>query len=727
VAIVSADVDRDGFADLVTANNESDNASIFFGSAGGFEEPPVNVPTLFGPVAAQVADMNGDGRPDLVVVHDIEEAVAVLLQGEARAFALGDGVGTAEFPVALVVGNLDSDQTLDVATANHLSGTVSILAGRGDGTFLGGGDIDVGGTESGPVALAAGGLNGDTSVDLAVANSGADSVVLLLRNANGYSLRGPFAVGRSPVSVTVADLDIDGRTDIVTANEDGSSVSVLFGDGTGGFGNRLDLTVGVFPEALAVWDLNLDGRPDIAVANTIGEGDAVSILRGTGGRLVQAPEDFLIGGPLPVSLTTRDLDGDRAGDVATANVDDASLALSVLLNEGTLIAGDSCPDGDLDAEDVRQVVAELFDGDGTTVAAVAGGAGGSGPGVDGNGDEGITSADILAVNAIVVAHPFTPAPPPDSTAVRGPPNPCTQTCAELAVGNAAASPGDQVRIPITFSQAPDDGLMGGPDDVAVLAFTLAIPGLSLDDCDNPTADGLTGAIEVPVVVAESFAVIIENTLCADRDHCLCPGQGQERDEFINVVISGQRVLGGPLDLQLLPTAELLALHLRIGETGSGAVPLHVFAATDPPLPPAAAPFGAAASVGDTAFQDVTVDRFANQSRLRTIDGVLSMATATPPPTPTSTASPAATPTPGGVCAGDCNDNGVVSALDLFIATCRNVACGGAPLGPCACNGQPVPACAKGDSTGNGVITALEVFQATQNSVDPAIRNECSGP
>jgi cysteine-rich repeat protein len=110
------------------------------------------------------------------------------------------------------------------------------------------------------------------------------------------------------------------------------------------------------------------------------------------------------------------------------------------------------------------------------------------------------------------------------------------------------------------------------------------------------------------------------------------------------------------------------------------------------------------------------------------------ATATPTPslpmetpTVTATASRTATPAAGAICTGDCNGNGLVSALELFNVTCRSVTCGGHPMNPCSCGGPALASCANGDRSGNSQISALEIFQATQNSIDRSIRMECAAP
>ena len=89
----------------------------------------------------------------------------------------------------------------------------------------------------------------------------------------------PFATGVSPESVAVEDFNGDGIPDLVTANSDSNNVTVLLGNGSGGFSSPVSFPVGVNPFSVAVGDFNGDGRPDLAVANF--NGSSVTILLGT--------------------------------------------------------------------------------------------------------------------------------------------------------------------------------------------------------------------------------------------------------------------------------------------------------------------------------------------------------------------------------------------------------------------------------------------------------------
>jgi len=176
-------------------------------------------------------------------------------------------------------------------------------------------------------------FDADGAPDLAVTNIADGTVSILLGDgAGGFSRAQDVAVGASPESLAAADLDGDGAPDLITANRDDNSVSVARGRGDGRFHPATEiLGVGAAPIDLAVADLDADGALDLVIV--LRDADALRVLLGDGSGGLGAPR--LIGGlgPLPISVAAGDFDADGSVDLAVANVQGDSV--SILIGDGT--------------------------------------------------------------------------------------------------------------------------------------------------------------------------------------------------------------------------------------------------------------------------------------------------------------------------------------------------------------------------------------------------------
>jgi hypothetical protein len=311
-------------------------ASSVVTSAPSFAAPK-SYATGGGPLSLAIADLNGDGKPDLAVANSGESTVSVLPNRGKGSFRQERGYQTGSGPGSVAIRDLSGDGKPDLVTANSDSDTVSVLVNRGDGSFRPRLDYASG---AGPYQVAIGDLNGDRKPDLATANAdGSTASVLLNRGDGSFQPRLTFRTGHDPRSLAIGDLNGDRKLDLVTANYGADTVSVLLNNGDGTFQAKLDYRTGSGPRSVAIGDLNRDGKPDLATANLNVDVYSVSVLANKGAGSLAAKRDYRTGhGPSSVSIG--DLNGDRKPDLAIANYYDALNgderpgSVSVLANRG---------------------------------------------------------------------------------------------------------------------------------------------------------------------------------------------------------------------------------------------------------------------------------------------------------------------------------------------------------------------------------------------------------
>jgi elongation factor P hydroxylase/preprotein translocase subunit SecB len=399
-SVTIADLNGDGKLDLAVASYRSANSvavllnTTVLGAATIVPDFPLAVtpavPSFHLSVA--VGDLNGDGKPDLVVANLLSNSVSVLLNttapgAAAPSFAPKVDFATGKYPYSVTISDINGDGKPDLVVANHNSNSVSVLLnttapGAAAPSFAPKADFATG---VAPFSVAVGDLNGDGKPDLVVANLGSYSVSVLLNTtapgaaAPSFAPRSDFATGRRPLSLAISDVNGDGKSDLVVANYNSASVSVLLnttapGAAAPSFASKVDFATGTHPFSVAVGDLNGDGRPDLAVAND--DSNSVSVLLNTTAPGAAAPSfapkaDFAAGG-YSRSVAVADLNGDGKPDLVVANQGDQSV--SVLLNttpQGAA-APSFAPKSDFaTGESSRFVVVADLNGDGRPDLAVA--------------------------------------------------------------------------------------------------------------------------------------------------------------------------------------------------------------------------------------------------------------------------------------------------------------------------------------------------------------------
>jgi hypothetical protein len=272
--------------------------------------------------------------------------VSVLLGKGDGTFLPAQSFNAGLFPSAVAVGDFNGDGKLDLAVAGYgrylddygnyhnFDETVRVLLGKGDGTFQPAVNYAAG---SGPTSVAVGDFNGDGKQDLAVANYYSSGVSVLLGKGDGSFLPAVnYTVGAYPISVAVGDFNGDGFLDLALANQGingAGSVSVLLGKGDGTFLPAVTYAAGSYPNSVAVGDFNGDGVPDLAVA---GLGGAVRVFLGKGDGTFPMTNFSYIAGSGSLSVAVGDFNGDSFPDLAVAN---SSNGVSILLNDATWPSG----------------------------------------------------------------------------------------------------------------------------------------------------------------------------------------------------------------------------------------------------------------------------------------------------------------------------------------------------------------------------------------------------
>jgi hypothetical protein len=273
----------DGKLDLAVTNDKS--VSVLLGAGDGTFVGKVDYPTGAQPTAIALGDLNGDGLLDMVTSSAVSSGwlgtASVLLGTGGGRFAANVDYQAGRNPQGVALGDLNGDGHLDmvVANAGYDGGwSVSVLLGNGDGTFVASVDYASG---MGPTSVVLGDLNNDGKLDIIMPNSNVsrvDTVSVLLGKGDGtFADEVDYTTADYPRTAVLGDLNGDGWVDIVTSNSGeppwySGTVSVLLGNADGTFATKIDYLGG--GRSLALGDLNGDGRLDIVTTS----GNSVGVL-----------------------------------------------------------------------------------------------------------------------------------------------------------------------------------------------------------------------------------------------------------------------------------------------------------------------------------------------------------------------------------------------------------------------------------------------------------------
>jgi hypothetical protein len=245
--------------------------------------------------------------------------------GDIDTVSFADSVNftAATSPFYVTVGDLNADGLPDLAIANWFPGTISIFKNTTSGTAISFDpkvDYPAG---SRPRIATIGDIDGDGKPDLAVANVSSNTVSIFKNTSTGGNISflavATLLTGAGPESVSIGDLDGDGKPDLAVENYVSNTFSV-FKNTTASeiisFDTKVDYATGLYPGGSSVCDLDGDSKPDVVITNYTS--NTVSVFKNTStiGTISFAPKVDYATGSNPGNLSRGDLDGDGKPDLA---------------------------------------------------------------------------------------------------------------------------------------------------------------------------------------------------------------------------------------------------------------------------------------------------------------------------------------------------------------------------------------------------------------------------
>ena len=342
------DLDGDGKPDIVVSNKSSSLVTVYrnISTSGSITASSFATALTFTVDASttnvKVADIDGDGKLDIITTHSTTARVNVLRNTSTVgtiSFAARVIVSAGTKPYEVVIADFDGDGRPDIATADLGIDSIAVIRNVSTSGTIVSGSFSAAvkyQTGHGPVSIEAADVDGDGKTDIIVSND-STTTISVLRNAttaagsftsSSFAAKVDFTAGSAPAEIKCADIDGDGKPDIIVANSGSNTISVFHNTATSGsissssFSPKVDFATGTTPESVAIADMDGDGKVDILVSNE-GSGN-LSIFRnmatsGTISGSSLAAAVSLTSDLFPLGVVVDDLDGDTKPDIVVAN------------------------------------------------------------------------------------------------------------------------------------------------------------------------------------------------------------------------------------------------------------------------------------------------------------------------------------------------------------------------------------------------------------------------
>lgn len=278
-----------------------------------------------GPSYLLTKDINLDGEPDLISVNAKGNSLSLLYGKGDGTFHNPRNIQVAAEPTMVTAGDVNRDGIPDLLTNARGKEMVIVLLGNGDGSFRRAVPIKTGKV---PLNVILGDFNNDKKLDAAVTLT-FDQMEVYIGSGDGYFRKGEtYLTGSRSFSGVTEDFNSDGKADIALATNSTStsSIRVFFGNGDATFQKPKIYAKNLAPLAVILEDMNMDGKPDLVFAS--GKGDNLYMLFSNGDGSFLEPASFSGGGG-PFALTAGNFNQDKLKDVAVANSRSSSFSLIV--------------------------------------------------------------------------------------------------------------------------------------------------------------------------------------------------------------------------------------------------------------------------------------------------------------------------------------------------------------------------------------------------------------
>ncbi|MCE2770338.1 MAG: IPT/TIG domain-containing protein [Saprospiraceae bacterium] len=352
-----SDLDGDGKPDILVANYGAGSFSVFSNTSVAGN---INIANFSrkdftsgsGSTFVSVADMDNDGKQDVIVANQGENTLSIFKNISTSgniSFNSPVKLTTPSTPVGIGIGDFDRNGWLDIATANHGNGTVSIFTNKGIFNAISTNNFNPRfGLITGlnPITIDVADIDGDSKSDIVVGNYGSNSISIFKNNyisgtlaTTSFSTKLDFNAGNKPGYVKLGDMDGDSKLDVVVLAEGTNSFGILRNISTAGvlsstsFASRVNFNTGITPYYISVGDLTGNGKLDILITN-FGDGTAtVWQNKATPGSITSASFFKRLNftvGTKPYAGLLADIDGDAKTDILVSN--NGSNTLSILRN-----------------------------------------------------------------------------------------------------------------------------------------------------------------------------------------------------------------------------------------------------------------------------------------------------------------------------------------------------------------------------------------------------------